>query len=894
MLNGEYRIENNACGKRKIPHSAFRIQYSVFAFRLSHSPVLPPSRSSVLLRRAAACIFLLLFNLASLRAAERVILLGFDGLDPDLVEQWKDHLPNFRKLREKGGMWELGTTTPCESPVAWTAVSTGVNPGRFGFFGFLKRAEGSYYPKLALVEKRERIVWQRYALAAAFALIGALGVLYVIRRTKGSKAQRLGGGGNGEASRHFVSRISYSVFRIPRSSFLLFPFRIAYCVLRILCLALPVIGVAGIVLSFLWIPAKLAVPVNGRKAEGFWQPLARAGKRSTVLFFPITFPAEEIKGGRMLSGLGTPDIRGANGTYTIYTTKNVRDADTEMGGKVVPLHAETFSRKPGRTVMPGTPETVVLGPTWNARTASCRIGVALCTVGVKGDARPMVNIEKDDTAMLFSTTHWSPWTLFRFAYSPLFSVSGIGRFRSVGTSDEAVYLSPVNLNPADPTCSRLISFPGNYAMGLVKETGPSPEAYLAHFFQRRFAPMSIYMMVRYPSLRKAYSIRSIKQVPTPVLPGYFKTLGWPVDTWAFTEGWLDEDRFLEDLDFTMKGQERILLNEIVKSDWDFFAMVFMGTDSAQHCLWHFMDEQHPMYDPKLAAKYGNAIRDVYKEADRITGEVMKLCPDATLLVMSDHGFNPFRKAVNLNAWLKREGFIAQAQEPPEKNLEQLYLGGQFWEGVDWSRTIAYSLGLGQVNVNLRGREPQGIIDPKDYDMVVESLRKRLLDLRDPATGERPISRVERGDRLYHGPFARRSPNAALDTEHTHNDTANQIETRESRIEHSSAPDLVVCFKPGYRISWQSTLGVTAGEVIFENRTRWSGDHCSCDPESTKGVLISNRKIAAHSPTLYDIAPTVLGRFGLEAHGLEGRDLFRSTESRSRKDVVTQSAAPDTK
>ena len=78
------------------------------------------------------------------------------------------------------------------------------------------------------------------------------------------------------------------------------------------------------------------------------------------------------------------------------------------------------------------------------------------------------------------------------------------------------------------------------------------------------------------------------------------------------------------------------------------------------------------------------------------------------MIVSDHGFHSWRKSVNLNTWLVQQGYMAlSGQAPGEKKLDDLFGGGEFWENVDWSRTRAYAMGLGQIYFNLRGREARG-------------------------------------------------------------------------------------------------------------------------------------------------------------------------------------------
>jgi predicted AlkP superfamily phosphohydrolase/phosphomutase len=211
---------------------------------------------------------------------------------------------------------------------------------------------------------------------------------------------------------------------------------------------------------------------------------------------------------------------------------------------------------------------------------------------------------------------------------------------------------------------------------------------------------------------------------------------------------------------------------------------------------------------------------------------------ATLLVMSDHGFAPYRTKVHLNTFLARRGYLALL--PP----------GQRGRGplghIDWSRTQAYALGLNQVFVNLRGREAQGTVPPGERDLVLARLERDLHALRDPATG---LSAITRLDRAPPGNFPRR------------------------------APDLIVGYRREYRSSDESALG-QVGEQVFEpNRDRWSGDHCM-DPAAVPGVIAAGAplELGGRRPGLADVAPTILTYFGIQPPaGLAGRSFLREVK-----------------
>jgi predicted AlkP superfamily phosphohydrolase/phosphomutase len=264
-------------------------------------------------------------------------------------------------------------------------------------------------------------------------------------------------------------------------------------------------------------------------------------------------------------------------------------------------------------------------------------------------------------------------------------------------------------------------------------------------------------------------------------------------------------------------------------------------------FWRFIDRTHPMYDPAMAAKYGDAIERVYRRSDQLVGEVLdRVGPDTTVMVLSDHGFHSFRQAVNLNTWLLQEGYLARQGRPlGDKNLNDLFATGQFWEGVDWSRTRAYSLGLGQVYFNLRGREGHGVVNAGDeYRQLQDEISAKLLALRDPNNGNRIVSAVYKRDDVFHGPYI------------------------------NNAPDLQVGFADGYRVSWQTSLGGSPPGLVYPNMRKWSGDHCSFDYLTEPGTLISNRKLKTDSARIIDLGPTVLKYFGVTIpKEMDGKPLF---------------------
>lgn len=248
------------------------------------------------------------------------------------------------------------------------------------------------------------------------------------------------------------------------------------------------------------------------------------------------------------------------------------------------------------------------------------------------------------------------------------------------------------------------------------------------------------------------------------------------------------DAFLARLYKTTEVRMRTLAYLRQREAWDFTMVVLNGTDTISHALWKFMDQSHPLHDPARFARYGNAIRDYYQTVDGYLAPIVDTLPaDTTLVIMSDHGFGPFHKFIHVNNWLLQEGFMALQPSVLTRlkaalfhrgfspmnvydtlmrfgfgSLKREVVRGQgqgllktfflSFSDVDWSRTQAYSLGnVGQIRINLAGREPQGVVQPgADYERVRDQIIARLTTLRDPQTGEAVVESIYRREDLYSG------------------------------------------------------------------------------------------------------------------------------------------------
>jgi predicted AlkP superfamily phosphohydrolase/phosphomutase len=542
-----------------------------------------------------------------------------------------------------------------------------------------------------------------------------------------------------------------------------------------------------------FLPTRAPKITNNRKGTTFWALAARKGIKATILQAPINFPPEPLPNGVLLSGLGVPDIRGTMGTFSYWATDATNAGDTEMGGKIARLKIDAMGR--ARSVVHG-PRNPLAERDAEGRIPDLTIPIEFQRV--KGRV-PAVRIALQGRVTVVRQGEWSDWYSIGFTVAPLVTVRGIARFHVVEASPELrVYLSPISLDPRRP-------------------------------------PIPI-------SQPPAYSAQVARRI------GLYKTLGWPEDTWALNEEKIDERIFLEDLHGTFNRQRDVIFDALRQTDPDLFVTVFQSTDKIQHMFWRLIDPKHPMYNRRLAQRYGGEIDRVYMRADSLAGEFLARArrDGGTVIVLSDHGFSSFRKAVNINTWLVRNGYMTLSKIDPvrDRNLEDLFGRGTFWPNVDWSKTRAYALALGQIYVNLKGRERDGIVAPgAEYEALRNELKARFAELRDPDTDEPIVRRIFKREEIFKGPY------------------------------FAEAPDLVVGFHEGYRVSWQTSLGGIPPEIVEPNERRWSADHCSVDPELVPGVLFCSRPIASATARIEDIAPTVLRRLGIAPPAdMDGRDL----------------------
>lgn len=210
---------------------------------------------------------------------------------------------------------------------------------------------------------------------------------------------------------------------------------------------------------------------------------------------------------------------------------------------------------------------------------------------------------------------------------------------------------------------------------------------------------------------------ALKAELNAVVPGYRYDIEFRTE---------DRDALLSGLYDMTDGHFRAVEYLMASKPWDLLQFVEIGVDRAHHAFWKFWDPTHPKYEP--GHRYAQAMRDYYRFVDERIGRLLERLPAATdLLVVSDHGAKGMRGAFCVNQWLMQEGYLTLAGHPDRVTpIESA--------AVDWERTVAWGWGgyYARIFLNVRGREPRGIVPPADYERLRRELSERLRGIQDPA------------------------------------------------------------------------------------------------------------------------------------------------------------------
>jgi len=438
---------------------------------------------------------------------KKVVILGFDGLSPKIIEPMmeKGLLPNFSHLKNFGSYTHLSTTNPPQSPVAWTGLATGKNPGKHGVFDFIVRDPKDYGLKLSLSN---------------------------IDKGK---------------------------------------------------------------------------PLRVMRSDCFWNYTSKEKIPTTVIACPVTFPPDKIYG-RMLSGMGVPDILGTEGTFTFYTSERL-SSNKDIGGKVFSV------RKSPVMILNLIGPKVALGR--KVENSKVPLKVKL------GTDKRTIQVEYQNNKFDLELKKWSDWKEVTFSLGAFRKARGIFKFYLVEIEPEfKLYISPINFDPRSPFFK--ISYPADYSKELAGKIG------------------------------------------------LYYTQGMPMDTWAVNEKRLTEEPFLEQANEVLREKKAMLDYELARLEKGVLYCYFESPDIIQHMFWRYTDPEHPLYEKDAPARYKKVIEDWYKKMDSILGEVLKKVSDQdTLIVLSDHGFGTFRRSVHLNSWLRKNGYLKLKMSSAESGEELL-------------------------------------------------------------------------------------------------------------------------------------------------------------------------------------------------------------------------------
>jgi len=516
-----------------------------------------------------------------------------------------------------------------------------------------------------------------------------------------------------------------------------------------------------------------------RQGVPFWDHLDKAGISSTFYDLPSNYPPSPSKYGhhRCLAGMGTPDLLGTYGTYQHYAEDGPVRTKDEGGGKRSMLF---FENERATAKLVGPTHTLLKEPK-----------PAIVDFAVHRDKQAQAAlIEIQGHKVLLKKGQWSRWLKVDFELSmpwflPNEHVSGICRFYLQEVEPNfRLYTSPINTDPSDA-----------------------------------------YLQLTEPA-------EFIGEISDKL--GLFYTTGFQEDHKALANKVFTDAEYAAQTGYVLK--ERFNLLDYALTDYDdgLLFFYFSSTDLQSHMFWWDSDEKHPVRSAKAAQEYFGHLQGIYQKLDSTVGDILKRYGDeATIIVMSDHGFANFKRQFNLNSWLRENGYLGPADSR------------SVLMDVDWSQTRAYGMGINGLYVNLRGRERDGIVEPgQEKEELLNELVTKLETVRD-TNGKQVIRKVHRTDKAYRGPAT------------------------------GLAPDIIVGYRRGYRASWATCLGDMTDEVMLENDSAWSADHCA-DVSEVPGVVFANRPIAAQTPALIDMAPSVLTEYGLDVPAsMQGKNIFKA-------------------
>jgi predicted AlkP superfamily phosphohydrolase/phosphomutase len=523
-----------------------------------------------------------------------------------------------------------------------------------------------------------------------------------------------------------------------------------------------------------------------RQGVPFWDYLDKDGISSAVYLLPSNYPPSlsTYSNHRSLSGMGTPDLMGSLGTYQYFTETGfivkIKN-DDGIHDKIV------FKNDTAIVKMRGPIDSFLRKP------IATEVEFQVHRDKKAGTAV----VEVQGSTFLLKQGHWSGWIKVEYTFStppfvPVRKIYGICRFFLKEIKPVfRLYVSPINIDPSNPGVS--ISEPASFSRDLVKKLGS------------------------------------------------FATVGFQEAFKARNHNVLTDEEFADQADDVLEKRIKLLDYALDSYHDGMLFFYFSSTDMQSHFFWWDREGSHPVRSSWNTKKYNNRIKDLYMRFDNILADIQKQNNDATIIIMSDHGFASYKRRFNLNTWLRANKYIPYCTTlfPKETAIANSDFGQV---SVDWSKTKAYGLGLNGLYINLKGREEHGIVGEHEKDDLIDELVAKLEAIKD-VDGTQVVKKAYRGDRVYSGPAMK------------------------------YAPDIIVGLNRGYKITNESSSGIMTKDMLSDNKQAWSADHCYA-AELIPGVLFSNKPIVANEPSLVDLAPSILAEFGLSVpSSMEGKNIY---------------------
>ncbi len=639
----------------------------------------------------------------------RMVVLGIDGLDPDILkdvmQRFPERMKNFRRLADAGGgVMALGTSTPPQSPVAWSNFITGRHPGGHGIFDFIHR-DLAHYSGIASTTIDEE-GWD---------------------------------------------------LEIPLTDY--------------------------------------KVPVGGssepnRTGRAFWSMMMDDDVPADLYRMPINFPVEPSKG-VSFSGMMTPALDSAYGQYTVFTTDPpAKNATLNHQFRTVRVSNNTVRTQldgPANVLRKGEPTVTVPLTAYLDEEA----GAAIIEVGAE--------------RIVMEPGQFSRFVPVTFDLLPMQaqSLDGIVCFylRSISPEFE-LYASPVNFDPMNPADT--VALPDAAAGDLADSIGR-----------------------------------------------YF-TQGMAEDVNALKSEALTDAEFMHQANLVHRERIRVLDYALdrytAKEEGGLLFFYLSSVDLAMHMMWRHQDPLHPFYDSAVAEQdssdwsmregttWEDDVDDLYLRMDPILGKVLdRVGDDTAVMVMSDHGFAPYRRKFSLNTWLLENGYLV-LKEGMERELpegDRKHQPVLISTAVDWSKTRAYGMGFNGLYLNLKDREKEGIVKPgAEADALLKELKTSLELIID--RGEQVVVSADLATEVYAG-------GARLD----------------------DAPDIVVGYNSGYGNSDEATQGQIPHAVLTDNLGgTFNGSHLM-HPSVVSGTLLVNRRVTVDDPRLEDLTTSILDAYGVQ-------------------------------